>query len=76
MNIPGVFSVFDNANAAALREDPWPQVLALLGQAGERIMIDLLIDCAIFLRLSVGYNNYYQINGTACLSVATQHVLT
>lgn len=66
MNIPGIFSVFENANATALCTGPWPQVLALLGQAGERIMIDLLIDCSIFLRVEAGYNNYHQING-ACL---------
>lgn len=63
MNIPGIYSVFENANIVALCSDPWPQVLALLGQAGERIMIDLLIDCSIFLRVHSGYNNYYQLNG-------------
>ncbi|CEJ86084.1 hypothetical protein VHEMI04004 [[Torrubiella] hemipterigena] len=71
MNIPGIYSVFENANVAALCSDPWPQVLALLGQAGERIMIDLLIDCSIFLRVHSGYNNYYQLNGLPLAEYAT-----
>ena len=36
----------------------------LLGKSGERIMLDLLLDCAIFVPVKAGFDNYYQRNGT------------
>lgn len=61
--IPGVFCRFPNGHAKALKEDPWPQLLALLGQSGERIMIDMLLDSCIFMSLTAGFGNYYQLSG-------------
>ncbi|KAF5723392.1 telomerase reverse transcriptase [Fusarium mundagurra] len=61
--IPGLFSLFPNSNVEALRENPWPQLLALLGRAGEKIMINLLVDASIYLELEAGFNNYYQLTG-------------
>ncbi|ENH60834.1 hypothetical protein FOC1_g10015638 [Fusarium oxysporum f. sp. cubense race 1] len=61
--IPGLFSLFPNSNVEALRENPWPQLLALLGRAGEKIMINLLVDASIYLEVEAGFNNYYQLTG-------------
>lgn len=61
--IPGVYRHFPNASADALRDAPWTDVLALLGRSGESIMIDLLVDCAIFPAADAGYHNYYQLSG-------------
>lgn len=47
----------------ALREAPWPQLLALLGQAGERVMINLLSECSVFLKVDAGLDNYLQLTG-------------
>lgn len=63
MIIPGVYTQFENPNVAALQADPWPQVLALLGQSGESVMIDLLMDCSVFIKIETGFSNYYQLNG-------------
>ncbi|KAH6650717.1 hypothetical protein F5144DRAFT_57723 [Chaetomium tenue] len=46
--IPGLYSAYPNQHVHALKQSPWPQLLMLLGKEGERIMIDLLVDCAIF----------------------------
>lgn len=35
----------------------------LLGKSGEQIMIDLLIDTAIFLPVRAGHGNMYQLSG-------------
>lgn len=61
--IPGIFSRFPNYNVATLRVAPWPQILALLGQAGEKVMLDLLLDCSIFVAVEAGFGNYYQLSG-------------
>jgi telomerase reverse transcriptase len=61
--IPGLFEVFTNNHVRALKQDPWPHLLLLLGKAGERIMIDLLLDCSIFSKLAAGRDNYQQLTG-------------
>ncbi|OIW34484.1 hypothetical protein CONLIGDRAFT_587925, partial [Coniochaeta ligniaria NRRL 30616] len=61
--IPGIFAVYVNNHVRALKQDPWPQLLLLLGQAGERMMIDLLLDCSIFSRVTAGRENYQQLSG-------------
>ncbi|UKZ53736.1 hypothetical protein TrVGV298_007534 [Trichoderma virens] len=61
--IHGVFSLYPNFHVRALREAPWPHLLALLGQAGERVMINLLYKCSIFLKVDAGRDNYLQLTG-------------
>jgi hypothetical protein len=61
--IPGIFSRFPNDSVSALRATPWPQILALLGQSGEKAMLDLLLDCSIFVAVDAGFGNYYQLSG-------------
>lgn len=61
--IPGIFSRFPNDNVASLRTAPWPQILSLLGQSGEKVMLDLLLDCSIFVAVEAGYGNYFQLSG-------------
>ncbi|KFY15261.1 hypothetical protein V491_05723 [Pseudogymnoascus sp. VKM F-3775] len=53
--------VYPNKNYSELKLDPWPQVLGLLGKGGDRVMIDLLVDCGIFLAAANGRGNYFQI---------------
>ncbi|KFZ12762.1 hypothetical protein V501_04058 [Pseudogymnoascus sp. VKM F-4519 (FW-2642)] len=55
--------VFPNKHFDELKLDPWPQVLGLLGKGGDRVMIDLLVDCGIFLAAGNGRGNYFQICG-------------
>lgn len=46
-----------------IKQAPWPQLLQLLGKAGEGMMINLLLDCSLFLPLEAGRGNYYQLCG-------------
>jgi telomerase reverse transcriptase len=62
--MPGIFSVYPNHHVQALKEAPWPHILALLGKSGERIMIDLLMDTAMFVTIHAGKGNFYQLSGT------------
>ncbi|KAH7171136.1 hypothetical protein EDB81DRAFT_877138 [Dactylonectria macrodidyma] len=61
--IPGLFSLYPNSNVKAIKEAPWPQLLVLLGRSGEKMMIDLLVDCAIYVTVQAGIHNYEQRSG-------------
>ncbi|KAK1782090.1 Telomerase ribonucleoprotein complex RNA binding domain-containing protein [Copromyces sp. CBS 386.78] len=61
--IPGVYSVHTNTCVRTLKEAPWPQFLLLLGQEGESIMLDLLLDCAVFVAVKQGKGNLLQVSG-------------
>lgn len=62
-SIPGVFQVHPNHCVKALKEAPWPQLLALVGKAGQRIMLDLLLGCAVFVAVKAGKGNFSQLSG-------------
>ena len=61
--IPGVVSHYPNANVNALKGSPWTETLSLLGKEGDRIVLDLILDCGIFLAGDEGLGNYYQLSG-------------
>jgi telomerase reverse transcriptase len=61
--IEGLILEHANENVQALKQAPWTRILALLGKDGDRMIRNLLLDCAIFLRLSAGKDNYYQVSG-------------
>jgi telomerase reverse transcriptase len=46
-----------------MKADPWPHILGLMGKEGERAMIDLLLDCGIFLVVGSGRGTYHQLSG-------------
>lgn len=61
--IPGIYSLYPNQHVQILKEAPWPQLLVLLGNAGEEIMIDLLADCSLFTSVKSGHGNLFQLSG-------------
>ncbi|PHH87077.1 hypothetical protein CDD83_9338 [Cordyceps sp. RAO-2017] len=61
--LPGISSLHPNSHAAALKRAPWPHLLALLGQSGQRLMVDLLVYSSVFVALEAGLGNYYQLTG-------------
>ncbi len=61
--IPGVLSVHPNDHVISIKAGLWPHVLALMGKEGERAMIDLLLDCGIFLVVESGHGTYHQLSG-------------
>ncbi|KAI0200114.1 hypothetical protein F4808DRAFT_178489 [Astrocystis sublimbata] len=65
----GLRAVRPNPYVEALQQSPWPQLLALLGESGDHIMIDMLLDCAIFMAIDVGTNNICQLSGKSLSNV-------
>ena len=64
--IPGVVSYYPNSNVSTVKGSSWTKVLALLGKEGDRILLDLFLDCGIFVEGDEGHNNYYQLSGKGC----------
>jgi telomerase reverse transcriptase len=61
--IPGVVSTYPNSHVTAMKTSPWPEILALMGEEGERVMIDLILDCGIFVSIESGQGTYHQLSG-------------
>lgn len=61
--IPGVQSVYPNSHVTSMKSRLWQQVLLLMGKEGERAMIDLILDCGIFLEVGSGKGIYHQLSG-------------
>jgi hypothetical protein len=52
-----------NGSVKALKTPVWCRLQTLLGQSGDRIVMDLLLDCAIFRPIPGDLGNYYQLSG-------------
>ena len=53
-----------NRNISTLKSAIWEGLLVILGQGGDKIMLDLLLDNNLFTTLSSGSNNLTQLSGT------------
>jgi hypothetical protein len=62
-SIPGIISQSPNEYVRTLKESAWCRLHALLGQGGDRIIMNLLLECAIFSPVKGGVGNYYQLSG-------------
>lgn len=62
-SIPGIVSQYVNHNVATLKSPPWSSLLDLLGDDGEDIMIELLMDRAIFVCIENQKQSFVQISG-------------
>jgi telomerase reverse transcriptase len=66
---PGIYSLFPNDNVAKLKSTPWPQLSSLLGQHGELVMLNLLVDTSIYMPVQAGSGNVLQLSGGTFLSL-------
>ena len=72
--IPGIISHGPNRFVEQLKSTPWKDLPRALGKQGERIVTDLLLDCAIFVPLGDSGNVLSQICGQSqrCLAISTR----
>lgn len=61
--MPGLIERTPNSHVRTLKDPVWCRLHALLGRGGERIVADMLIDCALFQQVRGGTGNYYQLSG-------------
>ena len=71
--IPGILPHYPNSYVETIKGHLWCRVHSLLGQGGDRIMMDLLLDCGIFCCLDEESRNYYQLSGQSCI-IALLHL--
>lgn len=62
-SIPGLVARFPNSYVHTLKGQLWCRLHATLGEGGDRIMMDMLTDCAIFQPVDGKLGNYYQLSG-------------
>ena len=62
-SIPGLIARHPNSHVHALKGPLWCRLHAVLGEEGDRLMMDMLTDCAIFLPVDEKATNYYQLSG-------------
>jgi hypothetical protein len=61
--IPGVICHYPNDQVETVTNPNWCRLLSYLGRGGDLIMVELLLDCGIFVPLSSGNGNLYQLSG-------------
>ena len=74
--IPGIVARYPNNNVSTLKNGAWSSLLALLGQDGDRIMLDILLHCGLFMLCSGGNGNCYQLSGKTSQSNPRPRALT
>lgn len=62
-SIPGLLARNPNSSVHTLIGPLWCRLKAILGEAGDRIMMDLLTESAIFSPVEGESANYYQLSG-------------
>ena len=67
--IPGIVPHYPNANVNVLKASSWTEILGLLGKEGDSIMIDLFLDCGVFVAGDENLGNFYQLSGRDCAIV-------
>lgn len=65
--IPGIVLHYPNSHVGTLKSRPWSDLLNLLGKDGEQIMLEMILECGIYVPVESGKGNYYQISGKLSL---------
>ncbi|MCJ1384110.1 hypothetical protein MMC17_007226 [Xylographa soralifera] len=71
VGIPGLVSLYPNAQVATMKDAAWSSILKVLGKAGDQIMLDMILDCGLFVEVEVGKNNFYQLSGAPLSELPT-----
>jgi hypothetical protein len=66
--IPGVVYQYANKHVQTLTNSTWCSLLSLLGRGGDLIMVDLLLECCLFIPVVDGSKCLSQLSGKTILS--------
>jgi telomerase reverse transcriptase len=70
-SVPGLAERSPNSHVRTLKEPTWCRLHALLGKGGDRIIQDMLLECAIFCPVEGGTGNFYQLSGVPMSDLKT-----
>lgn len=66
--IPGVVYQYANKHVQALTSSAWCSLLSLLGRGGDLVMVDLLLECCLFVPVVDGSKGLRQLSGKTNLT--------
>ena len=69
--LPGIVRQHPNDSIDRIKSKAWSDVALLLGEDAEGILSNLLLDCGIFVRMSAGKDNYFQLSGIPLSELTT-----
>lgn len=61
--LPGIVRQHPNDSIDRLKSSTWSDVALVLGEDAEDILSNLLLDCGVFIPMSAGKDNYFQLSG-------------
>jgi len=67
--IPGLLSIHPNQHVESIKTLPWCLLLDKMGKGGDGIMMNLLLDCGIFMSVGSGHGNFSQLSGKVCIRI-------
>ncbi|OJD31087.1 telomerase reverse transcriptase [Diplodia corticola] len=62
-NMSGIVSRYPNSHVKAVKGPAWSALLVSLGSGGDRIMVELLMNCGVFASLDGPSGGCYQLSG-------------
>lgn len=65
-SLSGVLRRYPNSHVEIVKGPVWSALLIALGHGGDRIMIELLMNCGIFAPLDTPSGTCYQLSGKFC----------
>ncbi|MCJ1405445.1 hypothetical protein MMC11_008673 [Xylographa trunciseda] len=69
--IQGLVSLYPNAQVATMKGAAWSGVLKVLGKGGDQIMLDLILDCGLFVEVERGKDSFCQLSGVPLSELPT-----
>jgi hypothetical protein len=72
--IPGIVCQYPNPHIETVTGKPWCKLLSLLGRGGDLIMVDLLLDCGLFVPAMDGIHGFRQLSGKKETLPATKSI--
>ena len=61
--IRGIVAHYPNSNVSILKGPDWANIMSFVGEERERVILDMLLNCGIFVACSQRNGNYFQLSG-------------
>ena len=63
VGINGLDCTSNGTNASVMSDCAWQELLQLLGKDGDKVMLDIILYCGVFVPTENGKGNLIQISG-------------
>ena len=63
VGINGLDCTSNRTNASVMSSRAWQELLQLLGKDGDKVMLDIILYCGVFIPADIGKDNLIQVSG-------------